>query len=183
VLKPTFRHWNTRQNVTFYRFRFSAGFLESLFPKRCTLRVKQKAVFRSGSRTGKRLRQKVQFTVFLRWYYPVQVRRVCSQPSHSDESERDAPLTELPNSNVEKNYLNIQPPTAFVKSAGSLTPATRWGMIAIFRAKRRVPITLPAIYFFSIFCSVANGSAASLLKVFLCHSNEPSYRTRLVQLC
>lgn len=43
MLKPTFRHWHTRQNVTFYRFRFSAGFLESLFPKRCTLRVKQKS--------------------------------------------------------------------------------------------------------------------------------------------
>lgn len=72
-----------------------------------------------GSRTGKRLQEKSSFPVFLRWYYPVQVRRVYSQPSRSDESERDAPLTEQTRSRVEKNCFNIQLRPVFVKSIAS----------------------------------------------------------------
>ncbi len=58
---------------------------------------------------------KRQFRVFLRWHYPVQVRRVCSQPSRRDKSPRDAPLTDLTVRMLEKNCSNIQGVGDYVK--------------------------------------------------------------------
>lgn len=67
----------------------------------------------SGFRIEKTVR------VFLRWYYPVQVRRVCSQPSRRDESRRDAPLTDFTVLIMEKNCFNILPAGDYVKRAVS----------------------------------------------------------------